>query len=87
MLSNLVDRLGGTGTGFAPILIRRRKKELSVIQSMQSIRVVISMEPRKRFARSPRARDRSLKQSQYFPVTPLTCLFKIALFCRFLIGD
>jgi len=61
MLSNLVDRLGGTGTGFAPILIRRRKKELSVIQSMQNIRVVISMEPRKRFARSPRARDRSLK--------------------------
>jgi hypothetical protein len=44
-LSDLVNRLGGAGTGFAPILRTRRKNELNVTQVIQSNRVVISMDP------------------------------------------
>jgi len=43
MLRDPVSRIGGVGVGFAPILTRRKKKEIDIPQTTQSSDVAISM--------------------------------------------
>jgi hypothetical protein len=73
MLRDPVSRIGGVGVGLAPILTRRKKKEIDIPQTTQSSDVAISM--------MLASAVLELSVGPYYPAgTSCACLYKSAHF-------